>query len=180
MDEDDRRTSIWKDIQRFLKRLNRQLPKTDWAYRLPTEAEWEYACRSGTNTRYYYGDDTLVDSYGDRAQRLGEYAWYRGNLRFRTHAVGQKKPNAWGLHDMLGNISEFCADWYDCDYYANSPLEDPTGPTSGWGHVLRGGKWNSTAWECRQAYRDNSQDSEHRNYYQGLRVVFGPLERSGQ
>ena len=109
----------WKDAVEFCKRLT---AKESMTYRLPTEAEWEYAYRAGTTTRYSFGDDPAS---------LGEYAWYGDNSEKKTHPVGEKKPNTWGLHDMHGNVWEWCADWYDRDYYADSPADDPLGPEAG-------------------------------------------------
>ena len=132
----------WDDAVAFCKKLSQKEGKT---YRLPTEAEWEYACRAGSSTKWSFGD-----SEGD----LGKYAWFDGNSLRATHPAGQKKPNAWGLHDMHGNVFEWCADWFGGDYYANSQAEDPTGPPSGASRVLRGGSWhNSDPDSCRCAYR---------------------------
>jgi formylglycine-generating enzyme required for sulfatase activity len=108
----------------------------DWnelGYRLPTEAEWEYACRAGTTTRYSFGD-------GDRA--LGEYAWYYKNSKSQTHPVGEKKPNALGLYDIHGNVWEWCWDGYDPYYYQQSPADDPHGPEQAAFRVSRGGGWS--------------------------------------
>jgi formylglycine-generating enzyme required for sulfatase activity len=99
--------------------------------RLPTEAEWEYACRAGSSTSYYWGND-MNDAY----------SWYDGNSSNKTHPVGEKKANAWGLYDMSGNVWEWCSDWYDEKYYSKSPEQkNPTGANSGQFRVLRGGSW---------------------------------------
>jgi formylglycine-generating enzyme required for sulfatase activity len=113
-------------------------------YRLPTEAEWEYACRAGTTQDYFFGND---------ARKLIEYAWFADNSAKKTHPVGEKKPNAWGLHDMVGNVAQWCNDPYDKDYYEKSPAENPHGPASGDKYVLRGGGWNAAAERCRSAAR---------------------------
>ncbi len=120
----------WDDIQEFIRRLN---GATGQRYRLPTEAEWEYAARSGGRSEKYAGtssDDDLPFS-----------AWYSANSGGTTHPVGQKRPNGLGLHDMSGNVWEWCQDWYGKDYYAESPQDDPAGPPSGRGRVGRGGSW---------------------------------------
>jgi len=113
-------------------------------YRLPTEAEWEYACRAGTDTKY---------SFGNSVNQLAAYAWYADDSGKTTHPVGEKKPNPWGLYDMHGNVAEWCNDRYDPNYYAKSPVENPRGPAEGQERVLRGGAWNSIADACRSAYR---------------------------
>ena len=113
-------------------------------YRLPTEAEWEYACRAGTDTKYFFGND---------GRRLREYAWYAENSLGMTHPVGRKKPNPWGLYDMYGNVAEWCNDIYGENYYRNSPDRNPRGPSDGERYVLRGGSWNSSADACRSSYR---------------------------
>ena len=113
-------------------------------YRLPTEAEWEYACRAGTQTRYFFGDDE---------RQLSKYAWCKPHSLGRTWPVAQKLPNAWGLYDMHGNVWEWCNDFYSETYYDESPHENPVGPQSGKQRVLRGGAWSSTAEACRAAHR---------------------------
>jgi formylglycine-generating enzyme required for sulfatase activity len=113
-------------------------------YRLPTEAEWEYACRAGSPATYFFGD---------RESELSKYAWCKPHSKGQTHPVGEKRPNAWGLYDMSGNVWEWCNDFYSETYYADSPRENPRGPESGKKRVLRGGAWNSTADACRAAYR---------------------------
>ena len=115
-------------------------------YRLPTEAEWEYACRAGTTSIYSFGDDPA---------KLGEYAWYDKNSSLRPHPVGQKKPNPWGLYDMHGNIWQWCNDFYKVEYYNESPKENPRGPKEGETKVLRGGCWKTSSETCGSAYRYN-------------------------
>jgi formylglycine-generating enzyme required for sulfatase activity len=117
------------------------------AYRLPTEAEWEYACRAWTSTLFSYGDDPGYTN-------LTNYAWYHANSEGMTHPVGQKLPNAWGLYDMHGNVWEWCQDWYGL--YPGGIALDPQGPSTGSTRVIRGGGWNrmeATADYCRSAYR---------------------------
>ena len=131
----------WHDAMEFCKKLSSKEGKT---YTLPTESQWEYACRAGTSTNY---------SFGSSESSLGNYGWYTSNSSRKTHPVGQKKPNAWGIYDMRGNVSEWCLDWYDKGYYSSSPSVDPSGPTSGSGRVLRGGCWSSDPEYCRSAAR---------------------------
>jgi formylglycine-generating enzyme required for sulfatase activity len=131
-------------------------------YRLPTEAEWEYACRAGTTARFHFGDDET---------RAGGYAWFAGNSAGRPHAVGQKKSNAWGLYDMHGNVWEWCADRYGQSYYAQSPFQDPKGPSSGDRRILRGGTFGpAEVTSCRSANRA-SAGPKRRNSNDGFRVV---------
>ena len=117
--------------------------KTGRKVHLPTEAQWEYASRAGSQTRFSFGDDE---------KDLGDYAWHKDNSDGKTHHVGQKKPNAWGLYDMHGNVFEWCRDWYG-DSYADAPTIDPTGPAVGKGHLLRGGCWYYFASYSRSACR---------------------------
>ena len=130
----------WDDVQEFIRRLNSR--EGGATYRLPTEAEWEYAARAGSQTRW---------SFGDEASQLGRYAWYDGNAGRQTHPVGQLQPNPWGLYDMHGNVWEWVQDWYGS--YASGAAVDPAGPASGSGRVYRGGGWDFTARGCRSANR---------------------------
>ena len=105
-------------------------------YRLPTEAEWEYACRAGSTGKYCFGDDEA---------ELPKYAWFKPHSQGKPQPVGQKQPNRWGLYDMHGNVWQWCHDWYGENYYAESPAENPRGPATGKMRVLRGGAWDCTA-----------------------------------
>jgi formylglycine-generating enzyme required for sulfatase activity len=129
----------WNDAADFCRKAS----QTGKGFRLPTEAEWEYACRAGSRTRFCFGD---LDG------SLGDYAWYDGNSGKQTHPVGEKKPNAWGLYDMHGNAWEWCGDWY-ADRYGAGSAKNPTGPSSGSSRVRRGGGWGSSARDCRGAIR---------------------------
>jgi len=140
-------TVSWDDAQLFIQKLNQLSGKKN--YRLPTEEEWEYACRAGTTTEYYFGDDE---------SQLGEYAWYDGNSGQTTHPVGQKKPNGWGLYDMAGNVWEWTDSWYD---------------SSRSRRVLRGGGWDGGAACCRSASRDSYAPGD-RSSFVGFRLVFVP------
>jgi formylglycine-generating enzyme required for sulfatase activity len=132
----------WDDSQGFLRKLN-ALGKERGQFRLPTEAEWEWACRAGTRTRFCSGDDD---------EALTGYAWFDANSANSTHPVGTRKPNAWGLYDMHGNVWEWCADWYGEDDYTKSPRHDPTGPITGSNRVSRGGSWFNYSEGCRSSY----------------------------
>jgi len=148
----------WLDAVEFCKRLSEREKRTPFyringaevtilggnGYSLPTEAEWEYACRAGSSTLY---------PFGDNASALGEFAWSTKNSDSKTHPVGQKSPNAWGLHDMLGNVWEWCADCYEAQYYASSPPADPPGASGATSRVIRGGSWDYDPRDVRSAAR---------------------------
>jgi len=139
----------WDEVQEFIRRLNEKMGTN--TYRLPSEAEWEYACRAGTTTRY---------SFGDSDSELGEYAWYLDNSGGKTHPVGEKKPNPWGLYDMHGNVWEWVQDIRHANYNGaptdGSAWEEGSG-LGGIFRVNRGGSWRSTARRCRSANRSAGQ-----------------------
>ncbi|MFH1092253.1 MAG: formylglycine-generating enzyme family protein, partial [Pseudomonadota bacterium] len=147
----------WEDAQAFLRWLNGK--EDEGTYRLPTEVEWEYAARAGSTMAFYFGDDQSL---------LGEYAWYIGNSGGRTHPVGQRRPNAWGLYDMYGNVWEWCQDWYAGYQLGN--VTDPAGPSSGSSRVLRGGSWIDVVRLCRSASRFRN-DPDVRGFNAGFRLV---------
>ncbi len=146
----------WQDAQGFINKLNSRSGK---GYRLPTEAEWEYAARSGGKKEKYAGGND-VDAV----------AWYTGNSGGGTRPVGGKSPNGLGLHDMSGNVWEWCQDWYGSDYYSKSPNINPTGPSSGSFRVVRGGSWNYSPGNVRAADRSRREPGV-RNFNLGFRLV---------
>jgi formylglycine-generating enzyme required for sulfatase activity len=158
----------WQNTQDFIARLNQS--NDGYTYRLPTEAEWEYACRAGTTTDY--------------ADELAWLAWYRGNSDQKVHPVGHLHPNAWGLYDLHGNVTEFVSDWYDANYYRNSPGNDPPGPVNGKERVLRGGSFfdpgplpNSTDEYLRSAARNHTAPDSGTLEEYGFRIVAVPRNR---
>ncbi len=151
----------WFDAVRFCNALSEQLglrpcyqqmgDHLEWdlradGFRLPTEAEREYATRAGSESRYSFGDDEA---------NLGEYAWFAGNSDQKPHPVGQKRANDWGLHDLHGNVWEWCWDIYE--WYSAAPVSDPVGPSSGSARTLRGGSFWGEPWSLRSAYRSKGE-----------------------
>ena len=150
----------WNDCQEFISRLNSLTGRT---FRLPTEAEWEYAARGGNKSRHfkYSGSDNI-----------GNVAWYWDNSGYGTHAVGTKSPNELGIYDMSGNVWEWCSDWYGKKYSAGAQT-NPQGPSSGSRRVLRGGSWGSSARSCRVSNR-YYLDPDYSDINIGLRLVLVP------
>ena len=154
----------WDDAVAFCKKLS-ELPeekKAGRVYRLPTEAQWEYACRAGSKTAY---------SFDDEEGLLPVYGWFNRNSSNRTHTVGLLEPNAWGLYDMHGNVWEWCSDWYE--EYPKGAVSDPTGPKEGSNRVRRGGGWLNGAAICQSAYRSGDEPSDRRDDF-GFRLALSP------
>ena len=156
----------WTESVEFCERLSRKEGKT---YSLPTEAQWEYACRGG--------DKRTIYSFGDNALGLKDYAWFWGNAKVRgeeyAHLVKQKRPNSFGMYDIHGNVGEWCSDWHDPKYYESSPSRDPIGPSTGSVRVLRGGGWGYDESVCRSANRYSGTPG-NRDYDHGFRVALVP------
>jgi len=149
-------TVSWLEARQFCEKLSAE--RGGW-FRLPTEAEWEYACRAGSETTYCYGNDP-------DCTELGEYAWYARNSEKKSHSVGQKRPNQFGLYDMHGNVWEWCSDYYTSTYQ-NLPSIDPQSPSSGQYRVMRGGSWHWYAWGCWSATRVSGKPDDLYNEYGG-------------
>jgi formylglycine-generating enzyme required for sulfatase activity len=149
----------WNDCQKFIQKLESR--SSGVKYSLPTEAQWEYAARGGSQSRGY--------TYSG-SNNVGSVAWYRDNSGKKTHDVGGKSANELGLHDMSGNVWEWCQDWYAKDAYSSHSRKNPTGSSSGSGRVDRGGGWSIGAGGCRSAYR-NGNDPGDSFYFLGFRLV---------
>ena len=160
----------WEDCQLFVKRLNEQATETGWVYRLPTEAEWEYACRGGPmkdasqSAFDFYLEEPTNTLLPDQAN----FAHDKGLKR--TCKVGSYKPNALGLFDMHGNVWEWCGDWYDANYYAQSPAQDPPGAATASVRVIRGGSWYGNPRDARSAIR-NWITPANRHIFLGFRLA---------
>lgn len=156
----------WEDAVEFCKRLS-ELPEERAAgrvYRLPTEAEWEYACRSGSNAPFGFGGLELAD----------DYSWFSSNSKGKSNPVGKKDMNAWGLHDMHGNVAEWCSDW--AGDYAEGAVNDPTGPEEGYSRMIRGGSWLTPAVLGKSGCRSNGFPPDTRSDYVGFRVALNAPE----
>jgi formylglycine-generating enzyme required for sulfatase activity len=153
---------------RQLTRLHRETDRIppDYAYRLPTEAEWEYACRAGSDSRFSHGDD---EGY----RELGDYAWYAANSQSAPHPIGQKKPNPWGFHDFHGNVWEWCSDDWTGQYPGGS-LTNRVADSQDGLKVARGGSWLYAGRHCRSANRDNYGPA-NRCSDVGFRIVLAPV-----
>jgi formylglycine-generating enzyme required for sulfatase activity len=153
----------WEEVQKFIEKLNE---KNGARYRLPTEAEWEYCCRAGSTNLFGLCSTNVTIA----PESLGDFAWFRKNSDNRTHPVGEKKPNAWGLYDMHGNVWEWCQDWYASDYYAKAPEKDPLNTVPTTEHVFRGGSWFLDWQNLRAAFRSGNLPG-FKSQYVGFRLV---------
>ena len=166
----------WNDAKEFCEKLNKYAKNIPQGYKfdLPTEAQWEYACRAGTTTSFNSGKNiTIYSDYWQTCANLDEVGWYYSNSGSKTHEIGQKKPNAWGIFDMHGNVREWCKDWYGD--YPSSSVTDPTGSNSGSDRVTRGGSWGINASFCRSANRRFFNPDLWRGII-GFRLALVPIE----
>jgi formylglycine-generating enzyme required for sulfatase activity len=167
----------WEDVQVFIEKINAKNPQSKYIFRLPTEAEWEYACRAGTTTPFNTGENLTTNE----ANYNGNYP-YNGNAKGKylkkTSIVASYPPNILGLFDMHGNLWEWCEDWYQDWYFEwckkQGVIENPTGPATGELRVLRGGSWDNFAWRCRSANRSNFRPGNRSNRI-GFRLVCSPV-----
>jgi uncharacterized protein (TIGR02996 family) len=150
----------WNDAQKMIAWLNEVEPGSEHVYSLPTEAQWEYACRAGTTTPFFWGEDSRV---------LGEYVWDSTTSGSRLYPVNTKRPNGWGFHHLSGLVWEWCADWYA--HYGPEDLVNPTGPARGTGRILRGGSWDLESRYCRSAYRYYDSPDTHGSARIGFRLA---------
>lgn len=157
----------WEDVQEFLERAG---ALTGLPLRLPTEAEWEYAAGGGAEHQTWPGTNNESET--------GEFAWYSGNFSGKTRTSGKKIPNLFGIHDMAGNVAEWCSDWYGEDYYSHSPVDDPGGPASGSRRVVRGGSWLSGPKDIRVARRSR-RGPDTRSPSIGFRLAFDTPQEAG-
>lgn len=158
----------WRDVQKFIQKLNKHDRVNK--YRLPTEAEWEYTARAGSTHAFANGDISLSNcSYDTNLNAIG---WYCGNSERKTHPVGQKLPNAWGLYDTHGNVSEYCQDYHDT--YPTNPVTNPTGPKSGSSRINRGGNWKVGTQASRLAFRGGATE-DYRSSGFGFRLALTPV-----
>ena len=148
----------WNDAKDYIKKLNNSENTTK--YRLPTEAEWEYAARGGTSTEFFWGDK--IDN---------DFVWYFGTSNYKTHPVGSKKPNPFGLYDVLGNVWEWVEDWFSKDYFKTSPIKNPKGPSTGRFKVKRGGSQANLISHIKSHTRYRAP-ANRRHYINGFRIAF--------
>jgi formylglycine-generating enzyme required for sulfatase activity len=177
----------WNDAKEFCEKLNEMdtdMPR-GWTYRLPTEAEWEYACRGGSQVYHVFAFGNTLRSTQANFQGFIPYppindprpGGVKGPTLKRTCKVGSYSPNGFGLYDMHGNVVEWCQDWWEEDYYQRSPPKDPTGPANGTVKVFRGGAWDINGFDCRSAFRPFGHKPELRTYDMGFRVALVPPAR---